>query len=210
MKDSSSAINGIIARFGSDSARQANDDRNKDSPLTKLPPELRNRIYYAALPIRKQMSIKTIRGDAPPHVLNLLQVCRALREEAIRIFYANNIFTLDVSFSCDRERTYSWLRHFPSYAISFLRSVCLQGRVRYTMQCGTWSSIPFIIYINRNAKVKPYTVNFGGTARVEDRHGIMVVRQIFEAVLKSMDLNSLAKPIALADLEKLLDMLYSR
>ncbi|KAK3704781.1 hypothetical protein LTR37_013612 [Vermiconidia calcicola] len=209
VEDSPSAINGIIAMSGSESARQAHEERNKDSPLIRLPPELRNRIYYAALPIKKQMSIKTITCDAPPHVLNLLQVCRALGGETIRIFYANNILTLDVSFSCDRERTYNWLRRFPPYAIDFLRSVCLQGWVWYTTEDGGAKRTPVVMYIIRNAKAKPYTVSFGSTSRAEDCHGIMVVRQTFEAVPKSMDLESLAKPILLGDLEQLLDMLRS-
>lgn len=77
-----------------------------ESPLAKLPPELRNRIYELALrqenPVRLHWTIwpeeKVHHMDATrstPTILALTKTCRQIRQESNKLFYAVNRFIVD-------------------------------------------------------------------------------------------------------------------
>ncbi|EMC97492.1 hypothetical protein BAUCODRAFT_40938, partial [Baudoinia panamericana UAMH 10762] len=56
--------------------------------LLDIPPELRNRIYCHLLPFKQEI-ILTVNGYARPA---LLATCKQVRNEALKMFYANNTF----------------------------------------------------------------------------------------------------------------------
>ena len=78
-----------------------------DSPLGKLPPELRNRIYTFAMSEgktitfapqsanMKQTMLKPIAPEhQPPQGLSLAATCRQMRQECSALFYASNDFAI--------------------------------------------------------------------------------------------------------------------
>ncbi|KAK0861795.1 hypothetical protein LTS02_007553 [Friedmanniomyces endolithicus] len=78
-----------------------------NSPLAKLAPELRNRIYELALYVPGPGGIRvfiTKRGarvnNAP---LALTKVCREIRADTVKMFYAVNVFTVYTKIFDDME-----------------------------------------------------------------------------------------------------------
>lgn len=79
-----------------------------DSPLGRLPPELRNNIFEMAFAQQDDIHIQTQRvlrkSKAPPvllvgkgkHTLALTHVCRQLRVEAKTLFYSANSFVIEL------------------------------------------------------------------------------------------------------------------
>lgn len=66
------------------------------SPLFKLPPELRNYIYEFAVNLSDKYGYRKVTKEAGIPEPPLLSTCKAIRKEAIGIFYANNKFRVDV------------------------------------------------------------------------------------------------------------------
>ena len=64
------------------------------SPLLRLPPELRNKIYQ--LVIVKHESIHIDKTTFNNHQPSLLRTCCAIRNEAVKIFYAESQFSITV------------------------------------------------------------------------------------------------------------------
>ncbi|KAK0264399.1 hypothetical protein B0A54_17928 [Friedmanniomyces endolithicus] len=69
-----------------------------DSPLRRLSPELRNRIYELALHVPGRSGIKVRLGKRGAQVKNaplaLTKVCREIRADTVKMFYAVNSFTV--------------------------------------------------------------------------------------------------------------------
>ena len=66
------------------------------SPLFKLPPELRNNIYEFAVDQSDKYGYCTVTKQTGIPEPALLSTCKAIRKEAIGIFYATNKFKLDI------------------------------------------------------------------------------------------------------------------
>ncbi|KAK1058763.1 hypothetical protein LTR74_013155 [Friedmanniomyces endolithicus] len=78
-----------------------------DSPLAKLAPELRNRIYELALHVPGRSGIKVRIGKRGAQVKNaplaLTKVCREIRADTVKMFYAVNAFTVYTKIFDDME-----------------------------------------------------------------------------------------------------------
>lgn len=70
------------------------------SPLLKLPPELRNSIYRYALVEPSSPYIKIPAGALPPPQPGLLQTCTQVRRDATEIYYKENWFGFVIA-DCD-------------------------------------------------------------------------------------------------------------
>ncbi|KAK4550180.1 hypothetical protein LTR36_003147 [Oleoguttula mirabilis] len=79
----------------------------ENSPLARLPPELRNRIYELALKSDRPFTLvfKHMLGQEPSaqqrHPTGLARTCKALRKEATQLFYAINAFEIQTDESPD-------------------------------------------------------------------------------------------------------------
>lgn len=84
------------------------------SPFLKLPPELRNRIYEAVL--TDPYAISAVHWDfeiprsTTPEQPPLTRTCRAIRAEALPIFYSSNTFMIGVKRECDAAYLRVWLK----------------------------------------------------------------------------------------------------
>ncbi|KAK3116837.1 hypothetical protein LTR53_002401 [Teratosphaeriaceae sp. CCFEE 6253] len=109
-------------------------DPQSESPLLKLPPELRNRIYHEALVELNVIQVQATRCDPanwqPP---GLLQTCRLVRAEASKMYYTNNAFWVDVQgeVQSDIAPVLPWLRALDANARDALRGVQLLVYVVY-------------------------------------------------------------------------------
>lgn len=75
-----------------ESSRRQREESNHDSPLLVLPPELRNRLYYFAMPATRNLEMKFpigSGGDIPP-TSTILQLCRQIRFEAASEHYKDS------------------------------------------------------------------------------------------------------------------------
>lgn len=79
-------------------------NRQRHSPLLKLPGELRNLIYEYATYTDGKCQITKAGGIPEPA---LLMTCKKIRKEAICIYYANNTAVLEsISFDAAAERLF--------------------------------------------------------------------------------------------------------
>lgn len=94
---------------------------NEDSPLLKLPAELRNAIYSLALePPVDDRPITIINRSRSPHP-DLLGVCRQIREEALKVYYSESHFWVEQEgFSGDTDRVFTTLlwRYNPTASVT--------------------------------------------------------------------------------------------
>lgn len=74
-----------------ESATTGSESAMTDSPLMKLPPELRNRIYRYTV-VGDSKIFVTHNGLREPE---LLHVCTQIRTEALGIFYSENVFSVE-------------------------------------------------------------------------------------------------------------------
>ncbi|KAK3050292.1 hypothetical protein LTR09_008441 [Extremus antarcticus] len=72
---------------------------SSSSPLLKLPPELRNKIYGYAILRSGVKKVHSTDGSQPP----LLRVCKEIRSEAVALYYTDNKFYLCID-SCNVRR----------------------------------------------------------------------------------------------------------
>lgn len=91
------------------------------SPLSILPPELRNRIYDLTLVENDNITTNvTPMYDTPSRLWKpppILQSCRQLRAEALPVYYGSNTFVVEQN---------SWLE--PHILESFLGTIGLEAR----------------------------------------------------------------------------------
>lgn len=93
------------------------ENSTSDSPILRLPAELRNRIFELALPSDERIgcdhehnreidvykvqgvtiSSKTIITFGPPPQPGILKACRQIRLETLPVYYRNNIFVWEAS-----------------------------------------------------------------------------------------------------------------
>lgn len=90
------------------------------SPFARLPPELRNHIYFLALVNSDQTQVKR-RISKFWKAPSLLQTCSQIRTEALPIHYGNNTFTI-IHWDA-LEAIEIWLRAIGPNARGFLRKV---------------------------------------------------------------------------------------
>lgn len=107
--------------------------RMENSPLAKLPQELRNRIYENVLVSDSPIRIASISPSELPSVWKppgLLQTCRQVAAEATAIFYGRNTFwERNSSSSLGSDLLLrKWLRKLPAEKRSFIRRLCLDVR----------------------------------------------------------------------------------
>lgn len=121
------------------------------SPLNRLPPELRDRIYeYVVTPGKDplnrltpnketRISINVSRGRPLARDLDLryFRICRQMREEISEIFYSKNIFTIITKYlDLDSESTFdqllkpfsgfsSWLEKIGKKNVAHLTHICI-------------------------------------------------------------------------------------
>lgn len=95
--------------------------------LFRLPPELRNRIYEMIVP-RNNLLGCCSRLDRVN--MGSLQICHAIRTEAISIFYGCNTFCIDMRSERSRGAAWKWLDGLCPTAIAALRHLRLTAWVR--------------------------------------------------------------------------------
>ena len=93
------------------------------SRLTSLPAELRNRIYRLALINDKPLNITSKKTNQEPA---LLATNRQIRAEALKIYYAENIFLLrvDLGYRFDK-RTTSWFQSLAKSKRDLISKICV-------------------------------------------------------------------------------------
>ncbi|KAI5366288.1 hypothetical protein Slin15195_G078090 [Septoria linicola] len=132
-------------------ARWRREIANRDSPLIKLPPELRNMIYEMVMPI--DTTFKPISGctfqleqdclewvhrpDTETGTNALMHVCRQVRAEAIKLYFASNTFILGTNPLLGNAPL--WLESIGIQALSSLRQVGFFVRSRQNLGCAWWS-----------------------------------------------------------------------
>jgi hypothetical protein len=100
--------------------RAQREEENWKSGFLRLSPELRNRIYQDTIPTTTRISV-VARVDKKQ--INLLQLCRAIRNETVPIFYGNTTFTFDLRTRPNFQRAKSWLDGLSPEAIASLRKL---------------------------------------------------------------------------------------
>ncbi|KAK4623073.1 uncharacterized protein CLAFUR5_06851 [Fulvia fulva] len=81
---------------------QEKQQKMDQSPLNKLPAELRNRIYELVLPrpgpcqIRKTIYRKSIYGEQEAEQPAMTRTCRQIRHESLTMFYASRDFCVNI------------------------------------------------------------------------------------------------------------------
>ncbi|KAK5690534.1 hypothetical protein LTR97_012087 [Elasticomyces elasticus] len=125
----------------------------------RLPAEVRNDIYLLCLPQDRQVSSDLRRidkadrwakrypdgsmskfGSHPGSVPALLQTCRTMRHDALRLYYSNNDFVLDVDDHPDRDPSpyntaVSWLTAMDALALARIVHIRFTGTVRHSKLC---------------------------------------------------------------------------
>ena len=107
-----------------------------DSPLARLPRELRNQIYHAVLvretPVRVDSPLNSPRlrhENHPVSLAALLQTCRQVRSEAAAMFYGLNTFVVVDGFYEERDlHLFAWLGTLGDDTKALLRHVRLEPR----------------------------------------------------------------------------------
>ena len=93
-----------------------------DSPLRRLPPELRNQIYTLAMALPKHPCTNGGEHRDPP----LTQVCKEIRQDTLLMFYAvNTIFTLVFwrKGTVQPPRVARWLNEVDSVRCSAIKKI---------------------------------------------------------------------------------------
>jgi len=82
----------------------------QQSPILKLPPELRNAIYRCVLISDTPIDVSERNENLTP--CYLLATCRQIRAEASKMYYSENTFSVSVNHESDAisEFTRTWLR----------------------------------------------------------------------------------------------------
>lgn len=112
-----------------------------DSPLGRLPPELRNTIYELALTQKVPLSIghQKPRRERAKQPVALLQTCRQIHAECAQILYARNEFefTLDTGLNSSGDAAQSVFGEYENFcqgigptSAAFIDTV--------TFRCGNW------------------------------------------------------------------------
>ncbi|KAK3704777.1 hypothetical protein LTR37_013608 [Vermiconidia calcicola] len=104
--------------------RAQREQDNGNSPLLRLPPELRNRMYEEILPA--QNICKTI------HRHGLLQACRFVRRETLPMCYGKAICMFDVRTVSGHQAATARLRHMSTDAMATSRRVHIETIVTCT------------------------------------------------------------------------------
>lgn len=97
----------------------------EQSPLSKLPPELRNKIYSEVLVIAEDINVaRPASNYVPPRWGSpvLLQICRQLREEESPIFYGLNSFCIN-SYEDINQELSSWIVLLGRKTSSYIRRI---------------------------------------------------------------------------------------
>lgn len=95
-------------------------DGLSQSPLLTLPPEIRNEIYRYVLVTENNIRVE--HDQKPPPDPALLLTCSQIRNEAIRIFYCGNRFSLSAR-NHDVQRLHSWYKFKIKYQPRILLTV---------------------------------------------------------------------------------------
>ena len=115
-----------------------------NSPFARLPPELRDHIYDAALQFPEDVILSELRREGGVGLyheskaeisLNLLLTCRQIAKEAVRRLYATNTFTIVQNkgdASCD-EILQKFINSIGAVNVESLQSI----RISYTLTQGT-------------------------------------------------------------------------
>ena len=91
-----------------------------------LPSELRNRIYYNVLPTATKVSVLERVGTRNNFIL---RTCRAIRKEAVPIFYGNCTFSCDIGTTENYQLAKAWLNALPTDVIASLRKIYFQSEL---------------------------------------------------------------------------------
>lgn len=99
----------------------------ENSPLSRLPPELRNYIYELTLIERNDIKINKPRTCHNPSRVwkppPLLQTCGQLRTEALPVYYSNNKFVVVENFWSEPVTLEAWLGTIGAEARRCVRSI---------------------------------------------------------------------------------------
>ncbi|KAK0854065.1 hypothetical protein LTS02_011678 [Friedmanniomyces endolithicus] len=135
-----------------------------NSPFAKLAPELRNRIYELVLYVLGRSGIKVRLGNRGAQVKNaplaLTKVCREIRADTVKMFYAVNAFTVYTKVFDDMEedegsdgpmdaagaaempidRTWSWFAKFGEKNARMAKRIVINlgTLVAYAGNSGRW------------------------------------------------------------------------
>jgi hypothetical protein len=124
-------------------------DSVADSPLFKLPPELRNMIYRYAIIDNRALRITKTAGIPEPA---LLSACKILKSETWKIFYLENTFLCEVDnydpaslqIACRKQSKGSWPARSERISIGNLR-LSQDGQ-----RC--WTHLVAWLHLSREAK----------------------------------------------------------
>lgn len=104
----------------SEADRTQREEDNCKCGFLRLSPELRNRIYQDTIPTSTRISVvaRVSRTE-----INLLQVCRAIRNETVPIFYGNTTFNFDLRTRSNFSKAMSWVNGLSPAAVASLRKI---------------------------------------------------------------------------------------
>ena len=109
-----------LTSHNDESLRAEREDDNCKSGFLRLSPELRNRIYQDTIPTTTRISVV---GRVDRKQISLLQVCRAIRNETVPIYYGNTTFTFDLRTRVNFQKATSWLDGLSSDAVASVRKI---------------------------------------------------------------------------------------
>ena len=124
MRDSSELLHQSMI---SDRAKSENANTN-NTGFFRLPPDLRNQIYELALPVGAEIEpLKPSTTKIPP----VLQTCYAIRWEALPMYFASNVYILELSHYKPRGDKYalSWMKSVDARGLASIRNVVIEGRI---------------------------------------------------------------------------------
>ena len=100
--------------------RADREEGNWKCGFLRLSPELRNRIYQDTIPTSTRISVvaRVARTE-----INLLQVCRAIRNETVPIFYGNATFNFDLRTRPNFSKAKAWVDGLSQPAVASLRKI---------------------------------------------------------------------------------------
>lgn len=121
------------------------------SAFLELPPELRNRIYFAALGSEQPTCL--IDRDGKKYSPGLLRTCKQIREEATDIYYNNTEFEIWIKGD-DTRTAVKWLNSRPQRQLDLIRGLAFVLKVR-ALDCKR-SAVDVVAAYGRNYNVRVF------------------------------------------------------